>query len=348
MASFTGVRAKGAGIEVVFQVNGRRFWRYIDKTPTDAALQDAARLRKKWIEAAKLGGVDAADPLTFEEACRAYLETLEGKRKPSTIMAYKKRLSAHWSGLAHLDVRAITRKDVRRIDTDRKWASQKTRRDSISALSCVLQWAVSEQYATENVARNWERITHQKPDVEIFTQAELTAILSNLTGTPAALYGLMAETGCRTSELRALKWEDVEDGAIRISGTLWEGEKVATKTSTVRRVLLTSKAVQILKRHTETRFTGGYVFQTTYGNPYDLKDLTAAFKAACEAAGVRYRRPYTLRHTYASRALTAGVEPSWLAQQLGDRLETVLRHYARWIGGERDAQELRKLEGQCG
>lgn len=344
MARFAGVRAKGSGIEVVFQVNGRRHWRYIDKAPTDAALQDAARLRKKWIEAARLGGVDAATPLTFEEACRAFLTSLDGKRKPATIMAYGKRLTAHWSELAHRDVREITRKDVRRIDGERKWASQKTRRDSISALSCVLQWAVAEGYASENVTRNWEKITHQRPDVEIFTPAELDAILGNLRGTPAALYGLMAETGCRTSELRALRWEDVEDGAIRISGTLWEGKKVSTKTATVRRVLLTAKAKRLLKEHTASRFAGGYVFMTSRGNPYDLKDLTAAFSRACEAAGVRYRRPYTLRHTYASRALSAGVEPSWLAAQLGDRLETVLRHYARWIGGERDERELRKLE----
>lgn len=59
---------------------------------------------------------------------------------------------------------------------------------------------------------------------------------------------------------------------------------------------------------------------------------------------MRYRRPYTLRHTYASRALSAGVEPSWLAAQMGDRIETVLRHYARWIGGDADRRELAKLE----
>jgi len=29
---------------------------------------------------------------------------------------------------------------------------------------------------------------------------------------------------------------------------------------------------------------------------------------------------------------------------MGDRIETVLRHYARWIGGERDAVEMAKME----
>ena len=88
------------------------------------------------------------------------------------------------------------------------------------------------------------------------------------------------------------------------------------------------------------------MFTTIKGNPYSEEHLTEAFKAACERSGVRYRRPYTLRHTFASKALSAGVEVAWLAQQLGDRVETVLRHYARWIGSdERDARELAKLTG---
>jgi integrase len=69
-----------------------------------------------------------------------------------------------------------------------------------------------------------------------------------------------------------------------------------------------------------------------------------ADRKACEAAGVAYRRPYTLRHTYASRALSRGVEVAWLAEQMGDNVLTVMRHYARWIGGERDQRELAKLD----
>jgi hypothetical protein len=48
--------------------------------------------------------------------------------------------------------------------------------------------------------------------------------------------------------------------------------------------------------------------------------------------------------SHQSAPVSAGVEPSWLASQLGDRIETLLRHYARRIGGERDKNELEKIE----
>jgi integrase len=53
-------------------------------------------------------------------------------------------------------------------------------------------------------------------------------------------------------------------------------------------------------------------------------------------AGVRYRRPYQTRHTYASMMLTAGESPMWVAQQMGHRDWGMIRRiYGRWIS---DAQ----------
>jgi integrase len=46
---------------------------------------------------------------------------------------------------------------------------------------------------------------------------------------------------------------------------------------------------------------------------------------------VKYRRFHTLRHTHASRLLTAGADPAEVARRLGDRIETVMRVYAHWI-----------------
>lgn len=31
---------------------------------------------------------------------------------------------------------------------------------------------------------------------------------------------------------------------------------------------------------------------------------------------------------------------------MGDRLETVLRHYGKWISGDRDRREIEKLNGE--
>ena len=53
---------------------------------------------------------------------------------------------------------------------------------------------------------------------------------------------------------------------------------------------------------------------------------------ALKRAGVRYRRPYQTRHTYASMMLSAGESPLWVAQQMGHSDWTMIaRVYGRWI-----------------
>lgn len=53
---------------------------------------------------------------------------------------------------------------------------------------------------------------------------------------------------------------------------------------------------------------------------------------ALKKAGVRYRRPYQTRHTYASMMLSAGEHPMWVARQMGHSDWTMIaRVYGRWM-----------------
>ncbi len=57
-----------------------------------------------------------------------------------------------------------------------------------------------------------------------------------------------------------------------------------------------------------------------------------AWMPLCKRAGVRYRNPYQLRHTYASTRLTAGANPYWLANQMGHvDVEMVFKIYGKFI-----------------
>lgn len=44
---------------------------------------------------------------------------------------------------------------------------------------------------------------------------------------------------------------------------------------------------------------------------------------ALRKAGVRYRYPYQMRHTFASQALSAGENAMWVARQMGHRDWTI-------------------------
>jgi integrase len=344
MARFRGVIAKGAGILIHFQVNGRRHWKVINKAPTERNLQDAARLRASLIESARLG-TGTTTSRTFEACAAAFLAEKRKTLKPSTLDGYTSKLEHYWSDLAHLEVRAIKPAELKRIDALANWTSQKTRRDAHAVLRGVLAWAVEHEYADSNPATRLKAGAWQRPEIDAFADAERLAILNELAGHARVFYGLMFETGARTGELMALRWSDVQGDTLRIERSVYRGQDGTTKTHQGRSVLLTAEAQRLLTGHTETRFKGGHVFLTQYGTPYSNdRGLTYAFRAACGRAGVRYRRPYYARHTYASRALSAGCEPSWVAEQMGDRLETVLRHYGRWIAQDRGRSELAKLE----
>ncbi len=66
-------------------------------------------------------------------------------------------------------------------------------------------------------------------------------------------------------------------------------------------------------------------------------------KPALEVLGIRERRQYDARHTYATMCLMAGMNPAFIAGQLGHSVEMLLSTYAKWISSASDWNELGKL-----
>ena len=64
--------------------------------------------------------------------------------------------------------------------------------------------------------------------------------------------------------------------------------------------------------------------------------------SAGKLAGIRYRRVYQLRHTYASQSLTAHGNVAYIANQLGHKDYTMLvRVYGRWMPSESQKESER-------
>ncbi len=69
------------------------------------------------------------------------------------------------------------------------------------------------------------------------------------------------------------------------------------------------------------------------------------WRPALRRAGIRWRRPYQTRHTYAANALAAGVNPACIARQMGHKNAKMLfTVYAKWIDGADRGREKAKLE----
>lgn len=80
------------------------------------------------------------------------------------------------------------------------------------------------------------------------------------------------------------------------------------------------------------------------GEPWetDAQIRKTLWEPLCKRAGVRYRNPYQVRHTFASSRLTDNANPWWLAGQLGHvDVQLVFKVYGKFI-----PQDYKRPPGQ--
>lgn len=330
--------------------------------PTATNLKRAEQHRAAILDAIARGAFDYA--VTFPASPRAaqfapessrktmagfLTNWLEGKRKhvaSSTFDGYRKiitmRLVPQFGEVMVVDFKRKSLKDW--LDTLE--VGNKTLSNIQSCLRSALNDAVDEEILELNPLAGWTYARKEAParedDVDPFTPEEQRAILAAATGQARNLIQFALWTGMRTSELVALDWGDVDwlRGEIRVSKAMTQaggGEAEVTKTTSGRRsIKLLAPAMEALKAQKAFTFLAdAEVFQ----NPRTLERWAGdqpirktMWAHVLKRSGVRYRRPYQTRHTYASMMLSAGEHPMWVAQQMGHKDWTMIaRIYGRWM-----------------
>lgn len=170
-----------------------------------------------------------------------------------------------------------------------------------------------------------------------FSPDEVAAFTARMSEPFVHLVNFWLWTGLRTGEVIALQWCDIDldGGVICVRRSVSRGILKETKSDRIRWVKLLPPAREAL----EAQFAhSGQVASYVFPNPHtdrrwaNESKICDRFKAALASAGVRYRRPYHCRHTYASTLLSAGESTLFVAEQLGHRdWNMVMRHYGRWI-----------------
>jgi integrase len=146
------------------------------------------------------------------------------------------------------------------------------------------------------------------------------------------VFAVALTTGMRPSEYLAVKWLDIDwqRGTVGVVRTL---EKVKgswrfadTKRDRSRRVIkLQGWVLENLKGlharrprpKCDTPEATDLIFTTPAGCPIHSDKLAQRFKAMLHEAGLHTIRLYDLRHTAATLALSAGVPPKVVAEQIG-------------------------------
>lgn len=131
----------------------------------------------------------------------------------------------------------------------------------------------------------------------------------------ADLTALMAGTGVRVSEARALRWEhlDLGAGTVDIHGTKSKGSK--------RRLSLPAWLWERLERRREQTGGTGYVFAAPSAGDsermWDQSNCADALAGILSGAGFPWATPHTYRRTVATLLSEAGLPIARIADQLG-------------------------------
>jgi integrase len=277
--------------------------------------------------------------IKVSEALADWLREAKTRVEPTTFHGYAKNTRYHLvPALGEFRLSELHTSDVEdwlaRLDV-----CGKTKNDILIPLRAVFKKALRDDRIERDPVAKIPLFRHRAREPDPLTGAEMEAVLSACAGQVRNIIEFAFLTGLRTSELIAVRWSDVDLGAGKVHVHMTRtshGEKSHGKTATsLRSVDLHPRARAVLAR--QRAFTEGktFVFENPRsGQPWrhDGPYRKTAWTPALRKAGVRYRPAYQTRHTFASTLLSSGIEPMYVATQMGHRDWGMIRKvYGRWL-----------------
>lgn len=296
------------------------------------------------VYSAKPGGL-----VTVAKAIESWYSAKEGELQHSTLIGYRRIIDNIWTpAVGPTLLRDLSRSQIKTVIKNLgAGVTAKRINNVLGPMRGMLAEAFDDQLIDHNpseklVVRRKGK-TDTEDEIDPFTPAEIAAILKTATGQFRNYCQFNFATGLRTSEMIGLCWPRIDwiGKRARITQAFVMGQMKTTKTKAgLRDVDLLPMAIAALNAQKEhSLLKGAEVGNVVFLNPYDgkpwngdraVRDLH--WKRVLTKAGVRYRYPYQMRHTFASQALSAGENVMWVAKQLGHKDWTVTaRKYARWM-----------------
>lgn len=351
-----GIIRRGNSVQIAFTYQGIRCRETIPVPPTKTAQKELILKRQAILYEIKNGTFDylkhfphskkaqefrktRPDHYTISEGLKAWLQRNQGKFQQSTLRDYNSAIYHHLipsfgeSPIADLSAIMI-----------KKWLadlpiSNKRKNNILTPLRQMYEEMYLDEIIDKNPLDRVKNLSVQTREPEPFTSEEVAKILNELEGQERHLIQFAFWSGLRTSELIALRWQDVdlEHNRIFIHHAKVRGHLKGTKTRAgTREVTLQPQAKEaLLRQQAHSAGIEEIVFHDSRtGKPWknDQAIRKIVWQPALKKAGLKYRNPYQTRHTFASTLLSRGENPLWVAQQMGHKDWGQIRKvYGRWI-----------------
>lgn len=312
--------------------------------------------------------------ITFRQFAERWLaDVVAPSRRASTTDTYRSLLTWHaYPAFGDVRLSALRPMHVQHLYRAMldKGLSPGTIRIMHSVLHAALDQAIKWGEATRNVVEVVTPPSNPHAEMQTLTALQCRTLLrvAEESGDRfAALWRLLLDSGCRIGEALALTWADLqpERRTMTIRRTLVsvkDGSPVTNEPKTARSrrtVTLTPTTVSALAQHRirqhEDRLRAGaawaghdLVFATQFGSPYTHPAVHAQFVTALKRAGVGRIRMHDLRHTSATLALEAGVNPRVIADRLGHSSITMTLTRYSHVTESMESEAVAKLAAALG
>jgi integrase len=225
-------------------------------------------------------------------------------------------IARYWSKL--LGRRLITDlspDDLRRIQA--KMAAKGTRAPQtinryFAGLRRIVNLAIAEGYLVSNPVKGLKFFPEPAGRLRFLSDAEIARLREVLAPEQWPIVAFALETGLRLSEQFKARWDcvDLERGILTIP---------LSKSGRTRHVVL-SEAAKMILRGLSSWMHSPYVFPSPLntGQPMQGRHFVVkAYDPALKRAGIQGANWHTLRHTFASRAVMAGVDIRTVQELMG-------------------------------
>lgn len=229
--------------------------------------------------------------------------------------------------------------------------SPSTINDKIIKVLCMALYRAHERgILTTYPCRGLGRLAENPPEIEPFTFDEIVHFLNVLREKAPEFHEMVFvwyRTGLRPGELCALKWKHLDryNRKLLVRETRYpSGTEGPPKTQHSRREIpLRPQVLEAFRKQEErTGLQGGHVFLTRAGRPFSDAFLRKKFRHLCRLAGLAYRPPKNLRHTFATHNIAAGEQISWVSRVLGHAsIKITAERYNRYV------QDLTREDGSA-